>query len=224
MADDLPVSFQLNRIHKFLREELEPFSSEEILKRTGVNIERNQEILDSLTGDASKVIRETDGRWRWASKYQLRNIADLIALMSRTTEGIVERELLDSYKGIKGDIEKLKNSKAVYSIKSGSRFILFRRDTDLEMDISKEVKDMYKVVRVPEDAMEIHRYLVSQGLKDTTDTRGVKIAQPITRKRPSSRKDTRRRKRRIKLTNTHMENSNIDLSKDYNAGRDSAFS
>lgn len=222
MAEVLPIGLQLAKIHNFLKAELEAFSSEELLERTGVDIEDSPDIFLSLTGDASKVIREKDNKWRWASKYQLRNFNQLLTLMFRSTDGVSERDLYDSYKGVKDDIKKLKKRGAVYEIKSGSKILLFPRDDRFELNISEEVKEKYKHVPVP-DAIEVHRYLVQRGLKETDDATGVKIAAPVSRKRPSSRKESKRRARRIKLTNTHMANSGIDLSKDFNTGKESAF-
>lgn len=142
--------------------------------------------------------------------------------MSRSSDGINERDLYDSYKGVEDDIAKLKKRDAVYEIKSGAKVLLFPRDPRLDLQISDEVKDRYKSVSVP-DAIEMHRYLVAEGLKETDDAIGVTIAKPVTRKRPSSRKESKRRTRKIKLTNTHMANSDIDLSKDFHTGKDSAF-
>lgn len=225
MADDLPIGLQLNRIHNFLKAELEPYTSEEILKATGVDIDNSPDIQLSLTGDASRVIREKDGRWRWASKYQLRNFNHLLTLMARSSDGVNEKDLYDSYKGVKEDIKKLKKRNAVFEIKSGAKVLLFPRDHRLDIQISDDVKELYKSVRIPEDSIEIHRYLVAEGLKETDDATGIKIAQPVSRKRPSSLKaGKRKRTRKIKLTNTHMANSNIDLSKDFQTGKDSAFS
>lgn len=217
------AGLQLLKIHDFLKAELQSFSSEELLAKTGVDIENSHEISLSLKGDASKVIREEDGKWRWASKYPVRNFNQLLTLMCRNTDGIVERDLYDSYKGVKDDIKKLKKRSAVYEIKSGSKILLFPRDDRFQVNISDEVRDKYKRISVP-DAIEVHRYLVQRGLKETDDSTGIKIAAPVSRKRPSSRKDNkRRRNKRIKLTNTHMENSGIDLNKDYNTGKESAF-
>lgn len=222
MADDLPIGLQLSRIHTFLKEELLPYSSKEILEKTGVDIDGSPDIISSLTGDASKVMKEKDGKWRWVSKYQLRNFNHLLSLMARSSDGVNEKDLYDSYKGVKDDIKKLKKREAVYEIKSGSKVLLFPRDGRFEISISDEVKKRYKEVRLL-DPVEIHRYLVAQGLKESDDATGVKISQPISRKRPSTRQAGRRRTRKIKLTNTHMANSGIDLNKDYNTGKASAF-
>ena len=221
MAEDLPIGLQLSRIHNFLKTELETFTSAQILEKTGVDIENTPEILISLTGDASKVLREKDGRWRWASKYQIRNFMHLLSLIARSANGINEKDLFDSYKGVKDDIKKLKKKGAVYEIKSGSKMLLFPRDDRLEQKITPELKERYSKVMLP-DMFEVNDYLVQNGLKGKDDKNGVKVAQAVTRKRPSSR-SSKRRTKKIKLTNTHMANSKIDLTKDYNTGKASAF-
>lgn len=220
--ENLPVGLQLSRIHDFLKAELAPLSSEDIKAQMGIDIDASPEIFQALTSDSSKVLREKDGRWRWSSKYLVKNINELIVLIVRSSDGIFEKDLYDSYKGIKDDIKKLKKRGALYEIKSGSKILIFPQDSRLKIDIGEEVKTKYKEVRVP-DAIEIHRYLVQHGLKETDDKSGVRIAQPVSRKRPKTKQGGRRRTRRIKLTNTHLKNSDIDLSKDYNTGKDSAF-
>ena len=87
--------------------------------------------------------------------------------------------------------------------------------------MSDDVKAEYNRVKLP-DAIEIHRYLVEQGLKDKADTSGVAVAAPLARKRP--KRQMKRKARRIKLTNTHMAGSGIDLNKDFKPDKDSAFS
>lgn len=220
-AHELPIGLQLSKVHKFLVRELDAFSSAEIKQHTGVDIENTTEIYLSLTGDASKVIREKDGKWRWASKYQLTNFNHLITLLARSPDGVCEKDLYDSYKGVREDIKKLKSNKGVHEIKIGSRILLFPRYNHLEIKVSGELTNNYKRVILPEDEIETHRYLVNEGLKNTDDATGIKITQPISRKRPN-RKNNRRQKK-IKLTNTHLTNSDIDLTKDFNTGKESAF-
>lgn len=196
-------------------------TSEEILQLTGVDIEANGEILHSLTDSASRVSQEKDGSWRWNSAFYLRSFNDLLALICRTPDGIVEKKLLDSYKGVAEDIKKLKSRGAVYEIKSGSRVVLYPRDTRLEIEVGDDVKEKYKTVRLP-DAIDIDRELVAKGLKDSDGTGGgISVPPPIARKRP--KRQAQRKARRIKLTNTHMANSGIDLNTDFKHGKDSAF-
>lgn len=220
--DQEPIGLQLQKIHKFLSTELESFSSEQILQRTGVDIEGSSAIFLSLTDDKSKVLREKDGKWRWASKYQVTNYTSLVAFIARSFDGVWEKDLWDSYKGVKDDIKKLRQKKAVEEMKSGSKVLLFPRVHRFYADTSAEMKQIYNRVSLP-DEIEVHRYLVSEGVKQTDDATGIKISQPISRKRPSKRDKKRRSNKKMKLTNTHMEDSGIDLTKDFNAGKDSAF-
>lgn len=220
--DETPIGLQLQKIHKFLSTELESFTSQDILKRTGVDIDRSPQIFLSLTDDKSKVLREHDGKWRWASKYQVKDFNSLIALIGRSYDGVCEKDLLDSYKGVKEDIKKLREKDAIMEMKSGSKVLLFPQHENLQSKVSDKMKEIYSKVSLP-DEIEIHRYLVTAGIKKTDDVTGIKISQPVARKRPGRRNDKKRRAKKIKLTNTHMTGSNIDLSKDFNTGKDSAF-
>lgn len=212
---------QLNKIHNLLREELRPMSSAEVLQATGVDIEASPELLLSLQGEESKVRRDEGGRWRWKSKHYLTGRNDLLQFFSLAQEGVPETVLLDSYKGVKEDIAKLKQSGGIYALKSGSRIVLHRRDKYLETSVSEEVRNRYNSVLLP-DAIEVHRYLMKHGLKFSDDKRGARVTATVTRKRPV--KQGKQRSKRVKLTNTHLVNSGIDLSKDYQHGKGSAFS
>lgn len=220
-SSSLPVGMQLERVHKFLKAELRPLTSSEILTATGVDIDGNAEILQSLTDEKSRVGQEKDGRWRWRSEFFLRNFNDLLAKMVQSPDGIAERRLLDAYKGVAGDIEKLKKRGVVHEVKAGTKVILYPRDGRMELDVSEDVREKYNSVKLP-DAIDVHRELVSAGLKDSDGAGGViSISQPVARKRP--KRQVQRKNRRIKLTNTHMANSGIDLNKDFKHGKDSAF-
>jgi hypothetical protein len=217
---ELP-GLQLSKVHNHLLKELRSLTSAEILEATGVDIEGSPELLLSLQDPVSKVRREPDGRWRWKSRHYLTGLNDLIQLFSHAQEGIVENSLYDSYRGVKEDIAKLKARGGVYALKSGSRYVLYRRDQHLEMTVSDEVRKRYNSVSIP-DAIEVHRYLVANGLKDSDDATGTRVAAPVVRKRP--KKQEQKRSKRVKLTNSHLENLGINLNEDYQHGKGSAFS
>lgn len=213
---------QLEKVQKYLRKELAPKTNEEILEATGVDIDSNDQIVHSLSADASKVIQEKDGRWRWKSKYYLRSRQDLFSLFVRSNpDGILEKDLLESYKGVDEDIKVLKRKDLVYVVGSGMRTVLYLRDTRLELKVSAEVIEEYNSVKLPH-AIEVHKYLVDNGLKDSDDTAGITIAKNVVRKRP--KRQTKRKARKVKLTNTHMAGSGIDLNQDFKPAKDSAFS
>jgi hypothetical protein len=219
---ELP-GMQLSKVHAYLRQELRPCSSQHIFAATGVDIEASSELLLSLLGAGSKVRREPDARWRWKSRHYLTGLNDLLHFFSMAEEGVVEAVLLDSYRGVKDDLAKLKANGGVYALKSGSKTVLHRRDRHLETEVSEPVRNRYNRVSVP-DAIEVDRYLVREGLKDSSGgLAGSGVGALVPRKRPRKKGETARAKR-VKLTNTHMTNSGIDLSKDYKHGKGSAFS
>lgn len=218
---DVSIGMQLHLVHGYLKKELRPVTSAEVKSATGVDIEGSSEILASLSGKGSGVLREPDGRWRWKSKYYLNNQKDLESLLIRSPLGVVEKDLLDSYKGVKEALDRIKNADEpiVYVVKDKSRNILYPREKKLELNISDDVKAKWLSVSLP-DPLTIHRYLVDKGLKESSDTAGLNTITPIIRKRPAKKK--KKRRRNVKLTNVHMVGSGIDLTRDLNVGT-SAF-
>jgi len=221
---DEPIGLKLSKIHTYLLAELEAKTVEEIEEATGVNIYGDSEVHISLTGANAKVIQEKDGRWRWKSKYFLKDRVSLFQLLANSPDGIIEKDLYDTYKGIKNDIAILKQRDIVIQIKN----VLYPRDHRLEpaTPIDTDVVARMNGLQVP-NAFEVSKYLVENKLKNAPD--GGDGAYEVTtvvnpRKRPK-RQNNKRKNRRYKITNTHMEASGIDLHKDYNpGGKDSAFS
>lgn len=220
---DEPIGLQLEKIHTYLLTELEAKTSDEIERATGISIYGNSEVHMSLTGERSKVVQEKDGRWRWKSKYFLKDREGLFQLLANSPDGIIEKDLYDTYKGIKDDIAKLKRRNIVIQIKN----VLYPRDDRLEPEtpVDEDVKARMNTLVVP-SIFEVSKYLVENNLKaaGAHDTHEVTtVVNP--RKRPKRRTNTKRKVRKYKITNTHMEASGIDLHKDYNpGGKDSAFS
>lgn len=217
---ELP-GIQLEKVHVYLKKELQPFTSAEILEATGVDIEASPELLVSLQDKSSKVRREEDGRWRWKSRHYLTGLNGLLQLFAQATEGIIETSLYDSYKGVKDDIAKVKSRGAVYALKAGSKTVLHRREPHLEIRVSEAVKSRYSAIPML-DPIETHRYLIEKGLKESTDVHGTSVSAPVSRKRP--KKSDKKRSKRVKLTNVHLRDSGIDLTSDYQHGKKSAFS
>ena len=219
--EDVPIGLQLHRIHGYLKEELRPVTSSEIFQATGVDISNSEEILQSLTGEGSKVLRLPDGTWRWKSKHTIRNRDELIALLKRSPLGIVESELYDTYKGVKSDLDGIKKMEEpmVYVIRDRNKSVLFPREKKLELKIDSSLKEKWLSVSLP-DPMTIHQHLVDNGLKENIKGSGGLSIAPIIRKRPAKKRKKRRRS--VKLTNVHMLGSGIDLTKDLDVGN-SAF-
>lgn len=218
---------QLQRVHAHLRAELRSLSSEEIRLATGVDIEASPELLNSLQGEAAKVRREKDGRWRWKSRHYIPGFQQLLQFFSSLQEGVPETALLDCYKGVKDDIKKLKEQGMVYALKAkgGSRVVLHRREKRLELDVSQDVRDKFSLIILP-DRYEVHRYLVGKGLKEVDDEKSARApgSAVVKRKRPGGGQGKAKRAKKIKLTNTHMTGlDGVDLTTDFKHGKNSAF-
>ena len=96
---------QLSKVHKFLARGIEAFSSEDIKNRTGVHIENSPDILLSLNENASKVISEMDGKWRWASKNQL---TSSFCLLREVWTVFAKRTCRIRTRGVRDDTKKHK--------------------------------------------------------------------------------------------------------------------
>jgi len=222
--DARPIGALMHSILKLLQTELRPLSSAEIQSHIGVDVLNHPAMLENLKANP-KILREPDGRWRWKSKYYLRNSDDLLALLRRSTEPIVASELYDAYKGIKADIESLLNEapRQVIAIKNASsgKTLLMNYEPRLFIQVSEDIITKWNEIRVP-DANDTHRFLVQHGLKS-----GSALLQAsgnmFIRKRP--KRQDQKKSKRVKLTNVHMEGTGIDLTKDLDLknGKPSAF-
>lgn len=220
---DEPIGAKLEKIHSYLLEELEAKTVEEIEEATGIDICADSEVHMSLTGERAKVYQEKDGRWRWKSKYFLKDRVGLFQLLANSPDGIIEKDLYDTYKGIRKDIAILKKRDIVIQIKN----VLYPRDHRLEPaePIDVDVIEKMNGMQVP-SMFEVSKYLVENKLKNASANDKYEVTTVVNpRKRPKRQNNSRRKNRRFKLTNTHMEASGIDLHKDYNpGGKESAFS
>mmetsp|Transcript_6031 Transcript_6031/g.10845 ORF Transcript_6031/g.10845 Transcript_6031/m.10845 type:complete len:249 (-) Transcript_6031:73-819(-) len=235
-TDFRPTGALIHSILKLLQTELKPMSSQEIKSKLGpaYDLAGNATLRDNLKANP-KVLREPDGRWRWKAKYYLRNKDDLLAFLSQTTIPIIIPELYDSYKGVKEDIEdiiKENNPRRVIVIKNPAlnKNMLFNYDPKLFVHVEDEIKAKYNQIRLPADMKDVHRLLLQTGLKvDETMEVGpdgeLRANMVHTYMRKRSKKHEARKSKRVKLTNVHMEGTNIDLTRDVDLkpGKASAF-
>jgi len=90
------------------------------------------------------------------------------------------------------------------------------------LTISTDVKAKWAGVRLP-DAVDIHRHLVEKGLKADSGAGAPRVVAAFVRRRPTRKGRGAGGNKRLKLTNTHLEGSEIDLNADF-AGGKGAFS
>ena len=219
-----PVGLLLHSVLKLLHAELRPLSVADIQKLIDVDLAANPDLRENVKSNP-KVISLPDGRFRWKSKYYLRDRTDLLALLSRARAPVVASELYDSYKLVKDDIEELSRAspRQLISIKvpSTGKTMLFSYDPRLYVGVSQDIVTKFHEISLP-DPSDMHRFLMEHGLK-----KGSQLVRPyvstVMRKRP--RKQEAKKTKRVKLTNVHMEGSGIDLPQDVDlgGGKPSAF-
>jgi hypothetical protein len=226
-TSERPLGLVLLSILKYLRCELRPVSLEELKEKLNINIEADPELVENLKTNP-RILIEPDGRFRWKSKYFLRNKDDLLAVIRRNPNGIDKKDLLDAYKGVEEDLEQLLHSQPPCILCIRNNFYkqeyLFPAEPKWWYPVSEHVRQLWSEVRVP-DPVDVHRHLTSRGLKQVSQ----KSVQPqravVVRKRPKSY-DTRKARRRAKLTNEHLEGTALDPNQFIESTRttNSAFS
>lgn len=205
-----PVGYRIDKVYIYLRRKLQPRTTAQILKSTGINLDNDKEVFESLCDEESRVVRVSDTHWRWKSAHPyVHNMYDLKSLLKQNLDGIQESELLETYRGVRKDLRKLEEDNEVY-IMNG---VVYWRDRSLEIEIDDDVKERYNSVQVP-DAVEVRRYLVEHGMVETDQDNIVAVNVVPKRKRPRKKGRKRSRTRRS-VTNRHMQGTGINLDVDY---------
>jgi len=104
------------------------------------------------------------------------------------------------------DIQEVINAKQVYVIRNpdSQKDVLFYSDARYVMNVDEDIKTLWKNTPLP-TPLDVERELTKAGLK---------LVQQEKPSADSLKKEKKaRKKRNIKLTNTHL--ADIDLSKDY---------
>ncbi|KAF6003562.1 hypothetical protein F1559_002663 [Cyanidiococcus yangmingshanensis] len=219
-----PLGVRIHKVLRYLKRELRPVAPDEIEQALQLELQRGSELWSNLVANP-RVLLESDGHWRWRSKYYLRNRDDLLNLLKQTTDGIPVSELLDSYKDALRDIHQLAYERrpplilAFRPSDHAKEVILFPNDPALYADISDQVRKLWQSIHVP-DRSVVYDYLVQHGLKRNPDGKEALAALASGMQRPPLLKRRVRTgagssSRRIRLTNVHLEGTGIDLSRDY---------
>jgi hypothetical protein len=220
-----PLGVRIHKVLRYLKTELRPVAPSEIEQALQIELVEDSELWSNLVKNP-RVLLESDGRWRWRSKYYLRNRDDLLSLLKQSTDGIPVSDLQDSYKDALRDIYELAYERkpplilAFRPSDHAKETILFPNDPALYAEISEQVRKLWQSITVP-DASVVFDYLIQHGLKRglekkaTSSTRMALGAQrpPLLKRR--SQRGGGPPSRRIRLTNVHLEGTGIDLSRDY---------
>lgn len=160
------------------------------------------------------------GTFAYRSLYQVNNLSEIMNLLSRPEyqDGIQEVDLLDSYNGVEQDLITLKESGRVYVIsnKDKKTDVLYYNNPEYQITMDDRLKKIWHELR---DALpppeELEKEMEKAGLTKlqtvewSSDTLLAKRKQKEMEAKAAKNKP--RKKRKIKLTNEHL-NEQYDFS------------
>jgi len=180
-------------------------SNADILRKTGVDLESNERLRRELLA-RTDFVREKEGLYYYVTKHHIKDKQELFDLLVRNPEGLPWSELKLSYKGIEVDYQELQNSGKVFTITNieNREPILFALLDHFKIELFPEFKNLWSSVKIPDD-VDLEKEMEQAGLK--------MIEQEKRNKRPAPKTKRKQINRKVKLTNTHLED--IDLTKDF---------
>ncbi|KAF9763000.1 General transcription factor IIE subunit 2 [Nosema granulosis] len=173
---------------------------EEIHKETNINLLNNFNLVKSLRNNQRIIFQ--DNSLSYKHSYLINSREDLENVMRGVCnkEGIELNSLRDSPVDIMPLVEELKDSLVILKDNDNSE-VVFYNDMLVEK-VDEDVKDLWRSIKVPV-YQDLIRQLNTAGLK--------KDKVEYTKKKIIQKKDkSKRYKRRIKITNTHVKG--LDLS------------
>jgi len=189
-----------------------PLTAAEIRDKIRVDILGSEELLEALTNNERIECLNNDV-FAYKPLYRVRSKDDLLELLRekyRFGVGVEIADLREFYANVDESVQELIDSRQILCIKNkdGSQMSLYFNIVRLESVVDEEFRELWQNIQVPDD-IDLQRELDKAGLK-TMEVHDNRL--PITHLKPKKKAAPKRFNRRVKITNTHLEN--IDFSKD----------
>lgn len=196
-------------IINFLRDSEKPVSAETIHEVTGHDIKTIPGLLESL--QANVKINYEDGWFSYKPPYSVKNIHELLDLINKSPDGIEVSELKDCYKTVDEDIRQLKDKSDIVAIlNTDTKYeVAYPNDPRYRIVVADDFKKTWFSVPLPASDVDLEREMKAAGMKVLVEEEDM-----TPHKRPNKNKKEKRKKI-LKYTNVHLQNTGIDLSKDY---------
>ncbi|GAA5980472.1 hypothetical protein JCM11641_003406 [Rhodosporidiobolus odoratus] len=218
---------QLALTVSFLKSLNGPIRLEDLALRSGVEaLLHNQELVDGLKQHERVKFDERTGLWSYKPDFILSSKSDLLILLRRASPegGLPVKKLRESWAGVISAIEELEKEGRVLVIRTDGKGAAMGEGTmkmvfldDLggnkgEENLDQEFKDLWRTFKTPQGD-DLAEELRTAGLTSSS----ASAAPPTTtgKKKAKGRKGPGSSNRRFKITNTHLKDQGIDLSKDY---------
>eukprot|EP00741_Cyanophora_paradoxa_P013180 tig00000178_g12733.t1 len=212
-ARQKPVKAYLLQVLEHLKKTRNAETAAEIKAATNneVDIDANKELLELLKNNIK--IKYEDGRFSYKSRHTVLNKDDIVRLLARNPDGIPIEELEDAYPNVEKDIDELLQIREIFGILNAetkkktlyfSNYLEYKNVMEIDIDIRSLWNDVkYKMPPAIDLDKEMKLAKLSLMKQDEAVVDGKK------------KKQRKKRERKIKLTNTHLSEIGIDLSKDY---------
>jgi len=187
-------------IIKYLKEKIEhEFTCQELYTATNIDIKSNIELQKSLQQNIK--IRFEDDKYSYKPKHEIKSKEDVFEVVIKSIDGVDMDELKDSNKKIEEFVTQLTTEKKILRIKNSetNNYILYPNDPAYKMDVCAEFKQFWFNTRVPVDDNDLKREMRTIGLTPTQQA-----SDELKEKRSNERRQKKKRKRIVKLHNTHV--------------------
>ncbi|GAA6014477.1 hypothetical protein JCM10207_001621 [Rhodosporidiobolus poonsookiae] len=216
---------QLALTVSFLKSLGGPIRLEDLALRSGVEaLLHNAELLQGLQQHERVKYDERTGLWSYKPDFILSSKSDLLILLRRASPdgGLPVKRLRESWAGVTGAIEELEREGRVLVTRTegkgaaggeGTMKMVFLDDIGKEKDpLDQEFKDLWRSLKTP-IGDDLAQELQTAGL--TASSAAPPPPTTTAKKKAKGRKGPGSSNRRFKITNTHLKDQGIDLSKDY---------
>ncbi|TIA67891.1 hypothetical protein E3P91_04197 [Wallemia ichthyophaga] len=210
------INSQLAYLVQFIKDYNAPIRLEDLIVRSGIELIRTPGLLD-LFNSHDRVQHDTKlDLYSYRHDFPMKSKAELLAHVKAYAPrgGMRVNILKESWPGAPQAIDELEREKEIIVLRGkdgqGMRTV-FENNVKDAIEVQDEFRGLWNSLNVPVES-EVARDLDDAGLKRTSKT---EVAPAAPQQAQKKRKKAGSSNRRVKITNTHLQEQGIDLSKDF---------
>ncbi|KAK6089301.1 hypothetical protein P3W45_001709 [Vairimorpha bombi] len=197
---DRHINSYIHDILNFLKSHNGPVSFTDIYKKLRIDVHNNYRLFRAL--QTNEKISITNNFIQYMYTYNIKHKEDLLSILSKNKEGIELAKLKDNQRDISEILEECKKDMQCIVLKDndGSEVVFYN---DMVIDqVDTDLINLWRSVRIP-GYQDLLRELNVAGIKSDKN-------ESVKRKAITKKTKTKKYRRNIKLTNTHVKG--LDLS------------
>jgi transcription initiation factor TFIIE subunit beta len=193
------------------------------------HLDKQSELFLTLKANEKILYDEKRDTLKYKPKFDIQNKNELLGLIVKHADGVLEEDLGDSYDGVLVDVMKLEESGKVWRVQNSEtrKWVTYPRvsvmeeevsgggaskERDEEENINKELLDeefvkMYAEVKIPEEEAEFDKELRKANMEPAAKRSFRKVSREELEAEKKLMKNKKRAPNfeRMKLTNVHMK-------------------